>query len=132
MRFFQPKRLAVLGALVLGAGILAACVPPPPPPPPPPTMVDDDGLAAPGDCDDATTTAATTIGAAVTAATSGTHIDVCPGTYAEQLTIPDTKDDITLTSTSRAARPSRHPRRWRSRATSSGSTAPPAGRSRAS
>ena len=30
MRFLQPKRLAVLGALVLGAGILAACVPPPP------------------------------------------------------------------------------------------------------
>jgi hypothetical protein len=103
MRFFQPKRLAVLGALVLAAGILAACVPPPPPPPPPPTMVDDDGLAAPGDCN-ATTTAASTIGAAVTAAASGTHIDVCPGTYAEQLTIPNTKNDITRQSTqSRAA-----------------------------
>ena len=102
MRFLQPKRLAVLGALVVGAGILAACVPPPPPPPPP-TMVDDDGQAAPGDCD-ATTTAATTIGAAVSAVANGTHIDVCPGTYAEQLTIPDTKDDITLASTtSRAA-----------------------------
>lgn len=102
MRILEPKRLAVLGAVVLGAGLLAACVPPPPPPPPP-TMVDDDGQAAPGDCD-AADTAASTIGAAVSAVASGTHIDVCPGTYAEQLTIPDTKDDITLTSVqSRAA-----------------------------
>ncbi len=98
MQLFRPKRLAVLGALVLGAGILAACNPPKQPPPPPPTMVDDDGQAAAGDCD-ATTTAASTIGAAVTAVASGTHIDVCPGTYAEQLTIPNSKDDITLTST---------------------------------
>jgi hypothetical protein len=56
-----------------------------------------------GDCN-ATTTAASTIGAAVTAAANGTTIDVCPGTYAEQLTIPNTKNDITLNSTqSRAA-----------------------------
>ena len=98
MRILEPKRLAVLGALALGVGILAACNPPKQPPPPPPTMVDDDGQAAPGDCN-ATATAATTIGAAVTAAANGTHIDVCPGTYAEQLTIPAAKAGITLAST---------------------------------
>jgi len=67
-------------------------------------MVDDDGEAAPGDCDDVNAPAASTIGAAVTAAANGTNIDVCPGTYAEQLTIPSGKDGLTLTSTqSRAA-----------------------------
>jgi len=38
---------------------------------------------------------------AVTAAAPGAHIDVCPGTYIEQVTIPAGKDNIQLRSTRR-------------------------------
>jgi hypothetical protein len=89
--------MAAIGALVVGAG-LVACTAPKQPPPPPPTMVDDDGQADPGNCD-GTGTAATAIQAVVTAAAPGTNIDVCPGTYAEQLTVPASLDNITLRST---------------------------------
>ena len=39
-----------------------------------------------------------TIQAAVTAASPGAHIMVCPGTYVEQVTIPAGKDNLTLQS----------------------------------
>src|SRR5690348_10790932 len=42
---------------------------------------------------------APTIQAAVTAASPGDHIKVCPGTYVEQVTIPAGKDNISLEST---------------------------------
>lgn len=54
-------------------------------------IVDDDAL----DCPNAQYT---TIQSAVTAATSGDKIKVCPGTYIEQVTIPAGKDDLTLFS----------------------------------
>src|SRR6185295_5452904 len=41
----------------------------------------------------------TTIQAAVNAAAPGDHINVCPGTYIEQVTIPAGKDNIRLRST---------------------------------
>src|ERR1700723_2499901 len=44
-----------------------------------------------------------TIQAAVTAAAEGDEIAVCPGTYAEQLTIPAGKDGLVLRSTERLA-----------------------------
>lgn len=50
-------------------------------------VVDDDGFATATDCDDSTTSASTTIGAAVTAASAGDTILVCPGTYTEQVTV---------------------------------------------
>jgi parallel beta-helix repeat protein len=48
-----------------------------------------------GTCDGATFA---TIQAAVTAASSGDHIKVCPGTYVEQVTIPAGKDHLSLES----------------------------------
>lgn len=48
-----------------------------------------------GTCDGATFA---TIQAAVTAASSGDHIKVCPGTYIEQVTIPAGKDHLSLES----------------------------------
>jgi nitrous oxidase accessory protein NosD len=52
-------------------------------------IVDDDLL----DCPNATYT---TVQAAVTAATPGAKIKICPGTYIEQVTIPAGKDGLTL------------------------------------
>jgi nitrous oxidase accessory protein NosD len=52
-------------------------------------VVDDNGL----DCPNATFTS---VQAAVTAATPGAKIKICPGTYIEQVTIPAGKDGITL------------------------------------
>ena len=49
-------------------------------------VVDGDGLASATDCDDAIL-AYSTIGAAVAAAVAGDTIDVCPGTYDEQVVI---------------------------------------------
>jgi parallel beta helix pectate lyase-like protein len=91
MRFLHAGRVAVIGAL-LGAGTLAACNPtkkpsaPPPPPTPAPIMVDDDGAAGAGDCD-GSGPAFTTVQAGVNAASTGAHIDVCPGTYPEQVAL---------------------------------------------
>lgn len=49
-------------------------------------IVDDDGLAAPGNCN-AMTPTTSTIQAAVTQATPGDTVRVCPGTYAETVTV---------------------------------------------
>ena len=49
-------------------------------------VVDDDGAGASGDCD-AGAVAYTTINAAIAAATAGDTIEVCPGTYAENVVI---------------------------------------------
>jgi len=49
-------------------------------------VVDDDGQASPTDCN-ATDTAYTSIQAAISAASDGDEIVVCPGTYNEQITI---------------------------------------------
>ncbi len=51
--------------------------------------VDDDGMAVPGNCDSATATF-TTIQAAVDAALAGDTIQVCPGTYEEQVYVDKT------------------------------------------
>ncbi|GMU20277.1 MAG: hypothetical protein AMXMBFR13_03740 [Phycisphaerae bacterium] len=53
---------------------------------PPPIMVDDDGMASVGSCD-ANDTAHNTIGAAVAAASPGDTIYICPGVYAENVTL---------------------------------------------
>jgi len=55
-------------------------------------LVDDDLMQCP-------TAQYTSIQAAVTAAGPGDHIDVCPGTYTEQVVIPTGKDNIRLRST---------------------------------
>jgi hypothetical protein len=66
-------------------------------------MVDDDGAADPGNCDGAGE-AFLSVQGAVDSMASGANIDVCPGTYTEQLSIPASKDNVTLRSTqSRAA-----------------------------
>ena len=57
-------------------------------------LVDDDLVQCP-------TAQFTSIQAAVTAAQPGDHIDVCPGTYMEQVIIPAGKDNIRLRSTQR-------------------------------
>ena len=61
---------------------------------PAPLLVDDDLIQCP-------TAQYTSIQVAVTAAAPGDHIDVCPGTYNEQVTIPAGKDNIRLRSTRR-------------------------------
>lgn len=98
MRKLRTRGVAAMAALVLGAGLVAACTPSKPPPPPPPTMVDDDGQADPGNCDGGGT-AFNAIQAALNASSTGANIDVCPGTYTEQLTVPASQDNITLRST---------------------------------
>ena len=50
-------------------------------------VVDDDGFASATNCNDPTTAAYSTISAAVAAASPGDTIKVCPGLYAEQVTI---------------------------------------------
>jgi Right handed beta helix region len=62
--------------------------------------VDDDGQATPRNCD-ASDTASTTIQGAVDASAAGDTIVVCPGTYAEQVTVPADKDRLTLVSRER-------------------------------
>ncbi len=57
-------------------------------------LVDDDLVQCPN-------AQYTSIQAAVNAAAPGDHIDVCPGTYMEQVTIPAGKDNIRLRSTRR-------------------------------
>src|SRR6266581_9485826 len=57
-------------------------------------LVDDDLIQCP-------TAQYTSIQMAVTAAQPGDHIDVCPGTYNEQVIIPVGKDNIRLRSTQR-------------------------------
>jgi hypothetical protein len=59
---------------------------------PPRLLVDDDRVQCP-------TAQYTSIQAAVTAAAPGTRIDVCPGTYVEQVIIPAGKDNLQLRST---------------------------------
>jgi hypothetical protein len=87
----------VFAVAVVGA--LAACVPTKPPAPPAfDRMVDEDGQAALGNCD-ATDGAHATIAAAITAAAVDDVIGVCPGTYTEQVTIPNDKDGIALVAT---------------------------------
>ena len=61
-------------------------------------MVDDDGAADPGNCDGAGTVSATIQGA-VTAVAAGTKIDVCPGTYTEQVSVTGAaKNNVELRS----------------------------------
>jgi hypothetical protein len=50
-------------------------------------VVDEDGKATSGNCNSATVTPYTTIGAAVTAAAAGDTVKVCPGAYAEDVTV---------------------------------------------
>jgi hypothetical protein len=59
-------------------------------------VVDDDGFATATDCDDTSTPAYTSIQAAINAASDGDEIIVCPGTYAEQITID--KNGLTVRS----------------------------------
>ena len=56
-------------------------------------VVDDDGLAVSGDCDALTPTPHSTISSAIAAAVAGDTIEVCPGTYAENVTL---NKDLTL------------------------------------
>ncbi|MCA9528647.1 MAG: hypothetical protein KC543_00770 [Myxococcales bacterium] len=56
-------------------------------------VVDDDGMAVSGDCD-ASAAAFTTVQAAITAAAAGDTIEVCPGTYNENVTV--NKANLTL------------------------------------
>jgi nitrous oxidase accessory protein NosD len=77
--------IAVLGTvLTLSAGPVVAGTT---------LVVDDDGLAIPTDCDDTSAADASTVNGAVTAASSGDTIIVCPGTYIEQVVIAT---DLTL------------------------------------
>lgn len=55
--------------------------------------MDDDGFAIPTDCDDTSTADASTISGAITAASSGDTILVCPGTCIDQVVIAK---DLTL------------------------------------
>ncbi|MEX0989273.1 MAG: right-handed parallel beta-helix repeat-containing protein [Actinomycetota bacterium] len=50
-------------------------------------VVDGDGFASSGDCDDAVTPAEVTIQDGVDAAVAGDTIEVCPGPYAESVTV---------------------------------------------
>ncbi len=90
------KLLVVLassaGLLLAGTASASAAVLP----------VDDDGRAKPSNCN-ANSPASPTIQGAVDAASAGDTITVCPGTYPEQVTIDDTKDDLRLVSVQRRA-----------------------------
>jgi len=59
-------------------------------------VVDDDGFATATNCDDPSTPAFTSIQAAINAASDGDEIIVCPGNYAEQITI--SKNGLTVRS----------------------------------
>jgi hypothetical protein len=59
-------------------------------------VVDKDGYATDTNCDDTLTPAYTSIQAAINAASDGDEIIVCPGTYAEQITI--SKNGLTVRS----------------------------------
>lgn len=50
-------------------------------------VVDEDGQATANNCNSSTVTPYTTVSAAVTAATAGDTVKVCPGTYTEDVTI---------------------------------------------
>src|SRR5437773_5093930 len=58
-------------------------------------VVDDDGMASATDCN-ATTPAFPTISLAVAAASPGDTIKVCPGLYAEQVTIGTNASNVVL------------------------------------
>src|SRR3954467_3379408 len=73
---------------LLGAGQASAAT----------SAVDDDGKGTASNCN-ATTPASPTIQGAITAASPGDSIAVCPGTYTETPRVPATKDDLTLYST---------------------------------
>ncbi len=78
-RLITPVAIAA-GLLALSAGSASAAT----------LRVDDDQVQCAGSFP--------TISAAVTAAAPGDKIKVCPGTYAEQVTIPASKDGLTLES----------------------------------
>jgi hypothetical protein len=59
-------------------------------------VVDDDGFVTATDCDDPLTPAYTSIQVAINAASDGDEIIVCPGTYAERITI--SKNGLTVRS----------------------------------
>ena len=50
-------------------------------------VVDEDGQATVGNCNSSTATPYTTVGAAVAAAAAGDTVKVCPGNYAENVTV---------------------------------------------
>ena len=64
----------------------------------PSLVVDDDGMGVEGNCDDATA-ASSTIAAAVTAASPGDTIFICPGTYPLSSTVAVNKEGLALVGT---------------------------------
>lgn len=64
--------------------------------------VDDDGQATPRSCN-AADPASPTVQGAIDASAAGDVIVVCPGTYAEQVTVPADKDRLSLISRERRA-----------------------------
>jgi hypothetical protein len=80
--------LLVLSAILLATPVVRAS--------PATLVVDDDGFATATDCDDPLTPAYTSIQAAINAASDGDEIIVCPGTYAERITI--SKNGLTVRS----------------------------------
>lgn len=79
---------ALIAAFCLGAGPASAAT----------FIVDDDGKAAPPSNCNATTPASSSIEAAVEAAPPGSTINVCPGTYTEQVSFEPDDDDTTIRS----------------------------------
>ncbi len=77
--------LSCAGALAISGQAMAATI-----------RVDDDKAQCP-------TAAFTSVQAAVTAAAPGTRIEVCPGTYQEQVTVPVGKNNLDLVSQKRLA-----------------------------
>jgi hypothetical protein len=80
--------LLVLSAILLAIPVLRAS--------PATLVVDDDGYATDTNCNDPLTSAYTSIQAAINAASDGDEIIVCPGSYAEQITI--SKNGLTVRS----------------------------------
>jgi len=80
--------LLVLSAILLATPVVRAS--------PATLVVDDDGFATATNCNDPLTPAYTSIQAAINAASDGDEIIVCPGIYAEQITI--SKNGLTVRS----------------------------------
>jgi nitrous oxidase accessory protein NosD len=81
------KRITVLAAVALVVGVWGSLVPAQAAAAD--VVVDDDGFATPGNCN-AATPAPATIQAGVTLATAGQVVQVCPGTYNENVVVDKT------------------------------------------
>jgi parallel beta-helix repeat protein len=85
----KPTRLAFAVASVLGGCLAFAAGP---------ALADTLVVHTPTDTTCGAGSPFTTIQSAVIAANSGDNINVCPGTYPEQVTVPAGKDNLTLVS----------------------------------